>query len=97
VGDLNPVLRGWGNYFWWGNSGRKFTTIDRYVNERLAIFASTKHGLRGRNWASRFSYAWYQGLGVYQLSGTVRYRTARMPDGERCRRAVCGRTARTVR
>jgi hypothetical protein len=59
-----------------GNSGRKFATIDRYVNERLAIFASTKHGLRGRNWASRFSYTWYQGLGVYQLSGTVRYRTA---------------------
>jgi hypothetical protein len=35
--------------------GRKFATIDRYVNERLAIFASTKHGLRGRNWATRFS------------------------------------------
>jgi len=76
VARLNPMLRGWGNYFRWGNSGRKFATIDRYVNERLAIFASTKHGLRGRNWATRFSYTWYQGLGVYQLSGKVRYRTA---------------------
>jgi RNA-directed DNA polymerase len=76
VADLNPVLRGWGNYFRWGNSARKFTTIDRYVNERLAIFTSTKHGLRGRNWATRFTYTWYQQLGVYQLSGTVRYRTA---------------------
>jgi RNA-directed DNA polymerase len=76
VADLNPVLRDWGNYFRWGNSGRKFATIDRYVNERLAIFASTKHGLRGRNWATRFSYTWYRRLGVYQLSGRVRYRTA---------------------
>jgi RNA-directed DNA polymerase len=76
VAGLNPVLRGWGNYFRWGNSARKFTTIDRYVNERLAIFASTKHGLRGRNWATRFTYTWYQDLGVYQLSGSVRYRTA---------------------
>jgi len=23
VGDLNPVLRGWGNYFRYGNSGQK--------------------------------------------------------------------------
>lgn len=76
VADLNPVLRGWANYFRWGNSARKFTTIDRYVNERLAIFASIKHGLRGRNWATRFTYAWYHSLGVYQLSGRVRYRPA---------------------
>lgn len=75
VADLNPRLRGWGNYFRWGNSARKFATIDRYVNERLAIFASTKQGLRGRNWATRFNYAWYQGLKVHRLSGTVRYRT----------------------
>jgi RNA-directed DNA polymerase len=75
VAGLNPVLRGWGNYFRWGNSARKFNAIDRYVNERLAIFASTKQGLRGRNWATRFTYAWYRRLRVHQLSGTVRYRT----------------------
>jgi hypothetical protein len=72
VEDLNPVLRGWGQYFRWGNSTRKFYAIDRYVNERLAILASRKQGRRGRNWA-RFSYAWTQSLGVYQLTGRVRY------------------------
>src|ERR687898_143061 len=50
VEDLNRVLRGWGNYFRDGNSGRKFAHIDCYVNERLAILASAKHGLQGRNW-----------------------------------------------
>ena len=35
-------------------------------------------------------------LGIYRLTGTVRYRAAHACD-ERCRRAVCGRTARTVR
>jgi RNA-directed DNA polymerase len=72
VEDLNPVLRGWGQYFRWGNSTRKFYAIDRYVNERLAILASRKQGRLGRNWA-RFSYAWAQSLGVYQLTGRVRY------------------------
>jgi hypothetical protein len=45
VAELNPVLRGWAGYFRNGNSGRKFNAVDGYVHERLAIFASRKHGL----------------------------------------------------
>jgi hypothetical protein len=73
VANLNRVLRGWGAYFRHGNSARKFADIDSYVHERLAIFASIKHGLRyHRNWTRRFTWAWRQGLGVYRLSGRVR-------------------------
>jgi RNA-directed DNA polymerase len=73
---LNPVLRGWGNYFRHGNSTRKFHQVDAYVHERLAILASTKHGRSGRNWASRYNGTWLRRLGVYTLTGTVRYGTA---------------------
>ena len=76
VGDLNPVLRGWGNYFRHGNSTRKFHAVDRYVHQRLARLASIKHGLRGINWASRFNYDWLQTLGVHRLTGTVGQRGA---------------------
>jgi RNA-directed DNA polymerase len=76
VADLNPVLRGWGAYFRWGNSARKFAAIDMDVHERLAIFASRKKGRRGRNWNKRFNYPWKHNLGVHRLSGTVRYRAA---------------------
>ena len=76
VEDLNRVLRGWGNYFRYGHSSRKFDVVDRYVHERLAILASDKHGLRGRNWDSRFTTAWFHTLGVYRLSGTVRRGTS---------------------
>ena len=69
---LNPALRGWGNYFRWGNSSRKFSAVDCYVNQRLAKLASVKHGLRGWNWTTRFTHGWASGLGVYRLSGTVR-------------------------
>ncbi|MEV4872080.1 group II intron maturase-specific domain-containing protein [Streptomyces syringium] len=65
VADPNPVLRGWGAYFRNGNSGRKFNAVDGYVHERLAILASRKHGLRGRNWATRFTYGWITRLRVY--------------------------------
>ena len=68
-----PHLARLGAYFRYGNSARKFADIDSYVHERLAIFASTKHGLRyHRNWTRRFTWAWLRGLGVYRLSGGVR-------------------------
>ncbi len=77
VADLNPVLRGWGNYFRWGNSARKFAAIDSYAHQRLAILTSNKEGRRGRNWKKRFTYSWVRSLGIHRLGGTVRYyRTA---------------------
>jgi hypothetical protein len=72
VENVNHVVRGWGNYFRYGNSAAKFSHIDSYVNERLAILASAKHGLQGRNWVSRFNYEWSTKLGVYRLTGTVK-------------------------
>jgi RNA-directed DNA polymerase len=76
VDRLNPVLRGWGNYFRAGNSARKFNQIDSYVHERLAILACNKHQLSGRKWDSRFNGEWFRRLGVHTLQGTVNYGTA---------------------
>ena len=77
VGHLNSVLRGWGAYFAVGNSAAKFLAIDSYVHLRMAKLASKKYGLNGRNWATRFTYGWLTGLGIYRLGGKVRYyRTA---------------------
>jgi group II intron reverse transcriptase/maturase len=76
VDRLNPVLRGWGNYFRTGNSARKFNQIDSYVHERLAILACNKHQLSGRKWDSRFNGEWFRRLGVHTLKGTIHYGTA---------------------
>ncbi|MCW2945341.1 MAG: Retron-type RNA-directed polymerase [Actinoallomurus sp.] len=76
VADLNPVLRGWSAYFRNGNSGRRFNAVDSYVHERLAIFASRKHGLAGRNWTTRYSQGWLDRLGVFRLTGNVHWATA---------------------
>ena len=74
--EPQPCFAGWGAYFRYGNSAGRFDAIDTYVNQRLAILASTKHGLRGWNWTTRFDHGWVTGLGVYRLSGTVRPTTA---------------------
>jgi group II intron reverse transcriptase/maturase len=73
IGALNRVLRGWGNYFRWGNSARKFAAVDGYVHERLAMLASAKHGLTGRHWVGRFNLNWLKQFQLVRLSGTVRW------------------------
>jgi RNA-directed DNA polymerase len=35
IGDLNPVLRGWGEYFRTGNASTCFNKVDSYVRRRL--------------------------------------------------------------
>jgi len=76
VEQLNPVLRGWGAYFRQGNSSAKFGAIDCYVHERVARLASRKHGLSGCNWSDRYTWDWLGALGIYRLTGTVRYPAA---------------------
>jgi RNA-directed DNA polymerase len=78
VEELNRVLRGWRNYFGWGNSSRHFSRIDSYVRERLALFDSKKRGRHGRRWGQGpHGAAWFARLGLLTLSGSVRYtRTA---------------------
>ena len=47
IADLNPVLRGWGNYFRTGNAAEKFNQVDSYVWRRLRTLAACKR--KGRN------------------------------------------------
>ena len=72
IDQLNPILRGWGNYFAVGNSSRQFQKIDSYVQERLFLFLSKKHAKRGRGWGTRWGQINFRAEGLYYLSGTVK-------------------------
>jgi group II intron reverse transcriptase/maturase len=74
IARLNPVLRGWGNYFRTGNASLKFNQIDHYVRQRLGLFLARRRGVQDRHGAiSRWSFDWLRELGLHQLFGTVRY------------------------
>ena len=74
IDGLNPILRGWGNYFRTGNAADKFTDLDRYVVRRLRRLMIKK---RGRNLragqAQQWTQDWFNGHGLHQLRGTIRY------------------------
>jgi RNA-directed DNA polymerase len=74
IADLNPVLRGWGNYFRTGNAAKKFNQIDSYVLGRLRGLMIKRYGRNLRagqtsNWTREF----FEAHGLYRLRGTVRY------------------------
>jgi RNA-directed DNA polymerase len=72
---LNPVLRGWGNYFRTGNASLKFQQVDRYVNQRLVRLLRHVRGWRRRPYSLReWSPARFKAdFGLHRLVGTIRY------------------------
>jgi len=74
IADVNPILRGWGNYFRTGNAATKFRQADDYVVRRLRGLMVKK---RGRNLragqAQAWTEEWFNGHGLYRLRGTIRY------------------------
>ena len=69
---VNPILRGWGSYFRYGNSTDVFQRIDRYVYQRAVIFENHKRQRRGRNQARQLPPERLQAMGAHMLTGTVR-------------------------
>ena len=74
ISDLNPVLRGWGNYFRTGNADRKFNQLDTHVWQRLRDFMVKR---KGRNLRPGDLQQWdpdfFHRLGLHRLRGTVQY------------------------
>jgi group II intron reverse transcriptase/maturase len=72
--DLNPVLRGWGNYFRSGNAATRFNQLDTYVWRRLLALRLER---KGRNLkpgeVERWTRESFYSLGLMRLRGTVKY------------------------
>jgi group II intron reverse transcriptase/maturase len=74
IADLNPVLRGWGNYFRTGNAARRFNQLDDYVRERLKALRVKRKGRTLRpGEAARWTREYFENFGLHRLRGTVRY------------------------
>jgi group II intron reverse transcriptase/maturase len=74
IAEINPVLRGWGQYFRTGNAADKFNEIDKYVAWRLKRLRIQRKGrhLKPRE-PRRWNASYFHALGLHKLSGTVAY------------------------
>ena len=74
IAELNPILRGWGNYFRTGNAAEEFIEIDRYVAWRLRRLLIKRKGRNLRaGEAAQWTPTWLRAHGLYKLMGTIRY------------------------
>ena len=78
--DLNPVLRGWGNYFKHGNPSHIFRDLDLYVWRRLTRWMWRRGGQRTRCRPGQWPFKRvYEELGLHHLSRTVTYLSEAAP------------------
>ena len=80
IARLNPVLRGWAEYFRTGNAAKKFNQLDGHICRRLANFLVRRAG-RGLKpgQAALWTRAFFWSHGLLRLRGMVRY-----PETARC-------------
>ena len=72
IADLNPVLRGWGNYFRTGNAGDQFNSIDSFVVRRLRALRRKRKGRHLRPHEARcWTREYFEQFGLYRLRGTI--------------------------
>jgi len=79
IQDINPVIRGWVNYFRIGNSSASFNEIRHYIVQKVMRYIRRKQLKRGFGWKTWTSDVLYGQYGLF-----YGYRVLREP-----RRAAC--------
>ena len=79
IAGLNPVLRGWGNYFRSGNADGKFNQVDGYVYRRITSWMWRRGGQRSRSYQEEWPSERLHETGLHRLQGTVCYPTQASP------------------
>jgi RNA-directed DNA polymerase len=65
IAEINPILRGWVNYFRVGNAARCFSIVRGWVEKKVRRHMMRARGRRGFGW-KRWSMAWlHTTLGLF--------------------------------
>jgi RNA-directed DNA polymerase len=75
VEELNPVLRGWANYFSQGPVKQIYRSIDAYTARRLRIWLRRRSGKRGTGYRQYSDQYLYDKLGLIRLLPPARDRS----------------------
>jgi hypothetical protein len=78
IAELNPVLRGWGNYFRTGTCSREFLKMDGFVYHRITRWFYRRGGQRPTKQAP-WTGQQLQDMGLYRLRGHLRYAAQATP------------------
>ena len=73
IAKINPVLRGWVNYFRVGHSSSCFTLVKEWVERKVRRHLMRARGRQGFGW-KRWSSSWfYERLGLFNNYKLIRW------------------------
>jgi group II intron reverse transcriptase/maturase len=91
VARINPVIRGWGNYFCRSNVRRLFNMLDHWIVRR--VWSHRYKRWRNAGWKQLSEKVLIEKYGLVRLINLIP--TIKTTKGH-SQKAVCGKTARTV-
>jgi RNA-directed DNA polymerase len=78
IAKINPILRGWVNYFRVGHSSICFGVVKRWVEEKVRRHLMRARGRKGFGW-TRWSSEWLYGrLGLFNNYRLIRWSSAKV-------------------
>ncbi|MCC6739946.1 MAG: group II intron reverse transcriptase/maturase [Planctomycetia bacterium] len=80
IDRINPVLRGWGNYFRTGNADHHFNQIDDYTHCRLTQWVRRRARQRNAFRQADWPHSCFDSMGLHRLRGIVRFPTQAAPQ-----------------
>jgi RNA-directed DNA polymerase len=73
IGEVNPIIAGWVNYFRIGHSSRCFHVVRRYIDKKVRRHMARARGRKGFGWKRWSTEFLYRTLGLYD-DYQIRYR-----------------------
>jgi len=83
VNKLNGKVRGWVNYFYYGNCSSNLSRLKGYLDERVRTYLRRKYSIKGRGYRA-FSYKYlHEDLGLYKIPTTAPWTQTAKATGRR--------------
>jgi RNA-directed DNA polymerase len=73
VKQVNPVVRGWANYFRHTNASQAFRSLQRFINTRFRRYLNYRKKGRGFGWKQYPNATLYARGMIYIGSGIIEY------------------------
>jgi RNA-directed DNA polymerase len=83
IAKLNETVRGWANYFYYGNCSKSFAHLKNYMEERVRMYMRHKHRLKSRGYGRYPNDYLYKILGLYKIPVTAPWAQAAKASGRR--------------
>jgi RNA-directed DNA polymerase len=74
IKDLNPVIRGWSNYYRTVSSSRAFAACDTVLYAQLVSWAKWRHAKKGKRWRKDKYWRTIEGREGFAVSDTFKLR-----------------------